>query len=513
MGGWDQWDSNPSRHFPQPEDFLSNLMRMHTLRQQGRLADLMYGEQKRHIEEQAAMRQAQTAGANAPGQATSPMSTISALASPNAPGLIGAAPDANLAPQPQIPIGGQSVQGPPGTANPQQQSAAMIASLRGGPAAYKIPEVQADQQQGQYEQVKRQLEMRGVSLQQAQQEAEIGARYAAPLAQAESQGAPPEQLEAIYQQGRQAAQAGGVNVSMLPPHYVPGIGGQLLSRAVSAKDIYDKMNQQPTEAGLAMKAAGGDPNKALDKLAATKRQSVNIRMPLNGGVASAPLPGADIPIITQAKQPNLFKVAQDLAYGKLTMQQFRSLYAYSRDTKGKQSLYATAQSLNPNFNPAAFEMGQTLAKNPKVQQQLASLDNVIQAAPDLLKASQEASRSGIPLVNGIVLKAGINLGGKKYSNFKTAQIAFADELSGALGYGSATDMSREMGFNMTDPNLTPDQFNSSVQDIVIPFVQRKRDTLLHQMGVYGQPGMNPAAGNDGGEVEFVRDASGKLVRK
>ncbi len=50
-----------------------------------------------------------------------------------------------------------------------------------------------------------------------------------------------------------------------------------------------------------------------------------------------------------------------------------------------------------------------------------------------------------------------------------------------------------MGFNMTDPTLSPDDFASSVQDIVVPFVNRKRDTLLKQMGVYGGPDFNPAA--------------------
>lgn len=78
-----------------------------------------------------------------------------------------------------------------------------------------------------------------------------------------------------------------------------------------------------------------------------------------------------------------FRVAQDLAYGKLTMSQFRSLYSYSRDVNKKTAIYDKAAELNPNFNPAAFEMGYTLAKNPKVQQQLASLDNVKQGVPDL----------------------------------------------------------------------------------------------------------------------------------
>jgi hypothetical protein len=215
------------------------------------------------------------------------------------------------------------------------------------------------------------------------------------------------------------------------------------------------------------------------------------RQPAN--TANAIAPGEDVPTIDAKKQPNLFKIAQDLAYGKLTFQGFRTMYAYSRDAKAKQALYATAGQLNPNFNQAEFEMGYNLAKNPKVQQQLASLDNVVRGMPDLLKASDDASRTGIKKINEIVNWGGAQIGQKKYSNFHTAQVAFADELSGALGYGSATDMSREMGFAMTDPNLSPSQFSSAVRDIIAPFVERKRMSLLNQMGIYGKEGMNPAA--------------------
>ena len=77
------------------------------------------------------------------------------------------------------------------------------------------------------------------------------------------------------------------------------------------------------------------------------------------------------------------------------------------------------------------------------------------------------------------------MGDKRYSNFAQARVAFADELSGALGFGSATDMSREMGFDLTRTDLSPEQFNAGINDIVIPFIAQKRSTILDQMGIYG----------------------------
>lgn len=211
--------------------------------------------------------------------------------------------------------------------------------------------------------------------------------------------------------------------------------------------------------------------------------------------ANRKTPATSVVPVDIAKGTKNYRVAQDLAYGKLTFADFKSLYGRAAATAElKTSLYDKARELNPEFNPAAFEMGFKLASNPKVQQQLASMDNVKEGVPDLLKFSDLAARSGFPTLNKYVINpGGIALGNKKYSNLAEARVGFADELSGALGFGGATDMSKQMGFDMTDTNLSPDAFRSGIQDVVLPFIERKKATLLKQMGVYGQTGMNPAA--------------------
>lgn len=207
--------------------------------------------------------------------------------------------------------------------------------------------------------------------------------------------------------------------------------------------------------------------------------------------AKAAAVGATAPDI-QPGTPD-FKVAQDLAYGRMTPGFFRTLQAYNRDAGKKAALYAKAAELNPDFNEADFERGFKFISSPRIASQLASLDNVESGVSDLLKASDAATRSGSPLLNrALIPAAGLVLGNKKYTNWQTARTAFADELSGALGYGSATDMSREMGFNMTDANLSPEAFRSGIQDIVIPFVDRKRASLLKQGSVYGTGANNSA---------------------
>jgi hypothetical protein len=210
------------------------------------------------------------------------------------------------------------------------------------------------------------------------------------------------------------------------------------------------------------------------------------QLQLDGARNKAKTAGAIVDIQPGTKE---YRIASDLATGDLTMADFTKLLT-ARGAGGqnvndmRMSFYDKAREINPNFSPAAFEMGYKFASSPKVKAQMASLRNVLSGVDDLLKVSDEASRTGVPLINQIVLPAGRALGGKRYSNFHTAQIAFADELSGALGYGSATDMSREMGFDMTDPTLSPEQFRSAVQTVLIPFVNRKKASLVGEMGPY-----------------------------
>lgn len=191
----------------------------------------------------------------------------------------------------------------------------------------------------------------------------------------------------------------------------------------------------------------------------------------------------------------MFKVAQDLAYGKLTFSQFRTLYAYSKNSGQKLAIYNKASELNPNFDPAGFELGYKVAASPKIRQQISALDNVQAVIPKLLQESDAASRSNIPVLNKAIIAGGIAIGNKNYSNLEAARTAFADELSGALGFGSATDMSRQMGFDLTKTNLSPTQFNAAMNDIVVPFIQQKRNTLINQMGVYGQTVNNMSSNN------------------
>jgi hypothetical protein len=183
---------------------------------------------------------------------------------------------------------------------------------------------------------------------------------------------------------------------------------------------------------------------------------------------------------------NQERTAIDLSSGDLTFDQFTRLYP-SRGNAGagtKAAIYARARELNPAFNPAQFEIGYKFAVSPKIKQQIASINNVTSGVDDLLKFSDAAQRQGANILNSAILKGGVAFGGKAYNDFKTARIAFADELSGALGYGSATDMAKQMGLDLTDPTMSPANFRSAIENVVVPFVARKKASIVGEMGPY-----------------------------
>lgn len=180
-----------------------------------------------------------------------------------------------------------------------------------------------------------------------------------------------------------------------------------------------------------------------------------------------------------------YRVAQNLAYGSLTFPQFRTLFAYSRDAQKKLAIYDKAAELNPNFDSAAFELGHSVAASPKVRQQVAAADNALARLDDAVRLSNAASRTGVKMLNGVVVPGGIEMGGVKYTNFAVAQKALADEISGALGFGTASDMKLKLGVELTDPTYSPEQFAGAIEQIR-PFLTSKRASLVNQMGIYGK---------------------------
>jgi hypothetical protein len=181
-----------------------------------------------------------------------------------------------------------------------------------------------------------------------------------------------------------------------------------------------------------------------------------------------------------------YGIARDLAYGILSYGDFARMYAFQRAGREQmRKIYDKARELNPDFSPSLFEQGARFAGTPQTKRSLAAVENVESGIPSMIEASNAAQRSGVKMLNErFIIPGGVQMGDKTYSDLQAAHKAFADELSLALGVGTASDLKTKLGLDIADPSLPPEQFESVLKNQVLPFLERRKASLKKQMGPY-----------------------------
>jgi hypothetical protein len=190
-----------------------------------------------------------------------------------------------------------------------------------------------------------------------------------------------------------------------------------------------------------------------------------------------------------------YDIANKLANGELGLTAFQRLLgglssnptAMARRT----SILNLASTLNSNFNEAEWEQGQKFGANSNTQKTLAAIDAVQQTFSIVKGIASQAINTGIPILNKIVMPGAVAVGNVSTSNFATAAKALADELSGVLGYGSATDMKLQLGIDLADPTQSPEQFSKNLGTIEQLVTNRKNGLQAQIWQGTGNPN-NPA---------------------
>lgn len=204
-----------------------------------------------------------------------------------------------------------------------------------------------------------------------------------------------------------------------------------------------------------------------------------------------------------------FGLSRDLAYGILSYGDFARMYAFQRSGREQmRKIYDKARELNPDFSPALFEQGARFAGSPQTKRSMAAITNVESGIPSMIDASNAAARTGVKSINEhFVIPGGVQFGDKAYSDLQAAHKAFADELSLALGVGTASDLKTKLGLDIADPSLPPDKFESVLKTQVLPFLLRRRASMKSEMGPYGAKSaseMLPGAAQPGTAIPGAR---------
>jgi hypothetical protein len=195
-------------------------------------------------------------------------------------------------------------------------------------------------------------------------------------------------------------------------------------------------------------------------------------------------------------KPNtqMYRVAQDIAYGKLTMADFNRIYGRAMGNAGtKVAIYDKARELNPDFDPSKFELGFKLAGNPAIRQRLVAIDSLGPVIDKIEGLAQQADLTNVPALNKLLSAGKFAIGDKTITNYRQLQTLLGDEVGNALGVGSGSDLKTRLGLDLVNPNLGPQQFIASMEQIRSVLGARK-DTLLKQFGPYaGAAGENAPA--------------------
>ena len=190
-----------------------------------------------------------------------------------------------------------------------------------------------------------------------------------------------------------------------------------------------------------------------------------------------------------------YRTAQDVAYGKLTFNQLRTLLAGMRGGTAaaqKIAFYDKAREINPNFNPAAFEMGYKYAGNPKTQNTLVSIDNALANFDKAVDLSEALDRTDAPSINRLLAAGKFQLGGKSVTNLQQFQTILGDDIALAIGQGAPSDYKTKLAQSLLNGNLSKENFISTLKQAG-EFLHNRKQAILRQEGPYGEKGFNPSA--------------------
>ena len=135
-----------------------------------------------------------------------------------------------------------------------------------------------------------------------------------------------------------------------------------------------------------------------------------------------------------------------------------------------QALRDTISKIDPNFDFVSSDAGAKSVSSAYVQRSKAAINSVLPNIDKIVELSDQVSRIGVKGVDKQLQNAAIQLGDQKVSNFHEAQKLIADEIGVALGAGSVSDMKLQLGFDVTDPSVSPEVFASNM-GIVKEFIQ------------------------------------------
>lgn len=264
---------------------------------------------------------------------------------------------------------------------------------------------------------------------------------------------------------------------------IPGTQHQVMQALIAknkgdiaaAYDEYKSAGKQvkdanPTQASLALQAAGGDPRKALE-LMKQKPAQVNV-------MASAP--GGD-----QFKQG----LAQKLASGEISLEQLGQIFP-SRGQAGSQQrseIVQAAMAMNPKLDLTGSSATYKNLTNHSTVSTVKYIDNLNTNLGMLDSAVDTLGNGDWNAFNKLKMRAGGEFGNTNVSNYNALHSVMVNEAARALsGNGTVSDAARREADSIIPKFGSPQQVHQAISTLRQELANR-RGTLISPVQ-YGQQG-------------------------
>ncbi len=189
---------------------------------------------------------------------------------------------------------------------------------------------------------------------------------------------------------------------------------------------------------------------------------------------------------------NITADAEDILSGRNTLYNIRLQMGRTKDAAAYMlALRNEIRSKDNKFDFIASDAGSKFVSSEYYQKSITAINSVMPNLDKIVDLSNQVSRVGVAGVDSILQKGSVQIGNSKVANFRQAQKLVADEIGVALGAGTVSDMKLQLGFDVTDPSVSPEVFASNM-GIVKEFIQNRKAALEGQR--YSSSTVNSSSG-------------------
>jgi hypothetical protein len=447
-------------------------------RTRGKVEDLQLSELQRQMDETAAVRHA-AAGAVTPqqtNQVNMPGPTLASYAAPHS------VSDGSNGPQPTFSLPTNPIQLPGSqdalTSPPQFDRSKMLSNLAANPqTAAQVPAFQSQfaQEDAQLAQHLQAIKSGQAKLSKEQADAltahmGVAAQLALPIKQLEDSNASPDQINGVYQQQLAKAQQSGIDVSSLPPQYVPGIGNHIVQQGMAVKDALGAQHAEATAAETARhNQATEAPKPGVDvtfspEVAAQKVQIAQASRPV-----AVPLPGGSSgPSIDQI--PKIMQNSvRGLANYEVDPATFPSRVMRGSNQIDRATAVGMAKEIDPTYDETQFKSRSALRKDAnsgQIAKNARSLNTFVQHVAELKGDAEGLGNRALPLWNSIANHAESASGDPRVTKFNAAKTAVVSEFASLLKGTGATDQEIKSVEESINSSMSPNQLDASIRQML-----------------------------------------------